>query len=70
MIVLHSRDDRPRPKKIFSALDQVINGETKIKQNFVANRNQIWDFVERATERREVRVITPSGWIKSVAKWM
>ena len=45
-------------------------GKPKIKQNFVANRNQIWDFVERATERREVRVITPSGWIKSVAKWM
>jgi len=68
MIVLHSRDDRPRPKKIFSALDQVINGETKIKQNFVANRNQIWDFVERAAERREVRVITPSGRIKSVGE--
>ena len=68
MIVLHSRDDRPRPKKIFSALDQVINGGTKIKQNFVANQNQIWDFVERAAERREVRVITPSGRIKSVGE--
>jgi hypothetical protein len=68
MIILHSRDDRPRPKKIFSALNQVINGETEIKQNFVPNQSQIWDFVERAAERREVRVITPSGRIKSVGE--
>lgn len=68
MIILHSRDDRPRPKKIFRALDQVINGEAQIKQNFVPNQNQIWDFVERAKERIEVKVITPSGRIKSVGE--
>ena len=66
MIILHSRDDRPRPKKIFRALDQVINGEAEIKQNFVPSQNQIWDFVERADDQREVKVITPSGRIKSV----
>jgi hypothetical protein len=68
MIILHSRDDRPRPKKIFRALDQVINGEAEINQNFVPNQNQMWDFVEWAEERREVKVITPSGRIKSTGE--
>jgi len=65
MIILQTEDDRPRPKKIFQALDQAINGETSIKQTFVPNQNQVWNFLERADRYRELKVVTPNGLIKS-----
>ncbi|MFB6186254.1 MAG: hypothetical protein ABEI86_05235, partial [Halobacteriaceae archaeon] len=36
-----------------------------ISREFVPNQDQAWDFVERADDLLEVKVITPSGRIES-----
>lgn len=64
IVILHTQDDRPRPKKVFSALNQAINGDANIKKNFVPNQNRVWQFIERGNPR-DLKVITPSGRIKS-----
>ncbi|AWB28340.1 hypothetical protein [Halococcoides cellulosivorans] len=64
MAILHTQNDRPRPKKIFSSLNQAINGDAEIKKNFVPNQNRVWQFIERGN-LRDLKVITPSGRIKS-----
>jgi hypothetical protein len=64
MVILHTQDDRPRPKKVFSALNQAINGDADIKKNFVPNQNQVWQFLEWGNPR-DLKIITPSGRIKS-----
>lgn len=65
MVILRTADDRPRPKKIFRALDQVINSDTNIKRDFIPNQRQAWDFIERADEYLEIKVVTPNGQITS-----
>lgn len=64
LIILQTQDDRPRPKKIFSALNQAIDGDAEIKENFVPNQNQVWNFIEHG-DIQELNVITPNGQIKS-----
>ena len=65
LAILRTENDRPRPKKIFEAIDQVINSGSDISREFVPNQEQAWDFVERADDLLEVKVITPSGRIES-----
>ncbi|MFQ3475832.1 hypothetical protein HKK80_06175 [Halonotius sp. F2-221B] len=65
LAILRTESDRPRPKKIFEAIDQVINSDSDISREFVPNQEQAWDFVERADSLLEVKVITPSGRVES-----
>jgi len=65
LAILRTENDRPRPKKIFEAIDQVINSDSDINREFVPNQEQAWDFVERADNLLEVKVIAPSGRVES-----
>jgi len=67
LLVLRTDQDRPKPRRIFDSLSEVIDGDTEIDSQFVPERRRVWDFIGRADNCGQIDVIPPFGSEQSVS---
>ncbi|RBI59997.1 hypothetical protein DMJ13_20130 [halophilic archaeon] len=68
LVIIRMDDDQPHPESIFQSLDDVINGNTEIQEHFVPKRQRVWDFINAAYQKGEIKVLPPYGEVTSAAQ--
>ncbi|WP_049970791.1 hypothetical protein [Haladaptatus cibarius] len=68
LVILQTENDRPRPKRILTALDEAINSGFEIKEDFVPNQRKAWEFIEQAEEILNLQLFTSHGSVKQAGE--
>jgi hypothetical protein len=67
-LIIRMEEDQPHPESIFQSLDNVINGNTEIQEHFVPKRKRVWDFIDAANQKGEIKVLPPYGEVTPAAQ--
>lgn len=61
LLILRKESGRIHPDDVVNAIGDEVNGDIKIHDSIISNREGLWRFIDSADTRMELEVLTPIG---------